>query len=284
VVVVNWLNGSSGADAPGASRPARDANLRNNAVADEGRAVRWRPARDALWRVVDPLLPEGGRVVIVGAGNGDDIPLTRLAARAARVDLYDIDGAAARSAVAGEPEALRERCRAIEDDVTGGAADAIAVAAASGAMPEELPAPDGPLGDGDYDLVIGDLLYTQILFPALLALGLTIEERARYLTQYGARVTQAIVGRLHDSAPNGSVVHVHDLVCWAPGHGQPVTLDEVLARPRELLTGLLQPAGCDPEPEIDAVGARIEQTHWWRWPYGEGIDYLVRANVAVRDQ
>jgi len=63
------------------------------------------------------------RVAIVGAGNGDDLPLRRLARRAARVDLIDLDAAALRRA--------RRRVRfahhvhTVREDVTAGAVDAI---------------------------------------------------------------------------------------------------------------------------------------------------------------
>lgn len=35
--------------------------------------------------------------------------------------------------------------------------------------------------------------------------------------------------RLHASAPQGHVIHVHDPLAWWPGHSQPVRLDEILA-------------------------------------------------------
>lgn len=50
--------------------------------------------RDALWQLLDPLLSPTARVAVLGAGNGDDLPLDRIAARARDVSLIDLDGAA----------------------------------------------------------------------------------------------------------------------------------------------------------------------------------------------
>ena len=71
--------------------PCRVANASRNAEAGFGRRRRWRPARDALWDFVGPLIEDGARVAIVGAGNGDDLPLRRIARRAGSVTLIDLD-------------------------------------------------------------------------------------------------------------------------------------------------------------------------------------------------
>ncbi|MDP9258815.1 MAG: hypothetical protein M3Q31_20020, partial [Actinomycetota bacterium] len=63
-------------------RPASRANKQRNARATAARLERWRPARDVLWTLVDPFVPGGARVAVVGAGNGHDVPLRRLAERA----------------------------------------------------------------------------------------------------------------------------------------------------------------------------------------------------------
>lgn len=278
---VSWFDDARTAMSVTGARPARDANIRNNALAEADRAERWRPARDALWRLLDPLLDSEATIAIVGAGNCDDIPLTRIAARAARVDLIDLDADVAREALSREPEQLQGRCRVVDEDASAGAADIVTVAARDGKMPEALPQWTRPIGDGPYDVVVGDLLYSQLLFPALLSLGLEIEDRARYLGAYGQPVTRLVMERMHAAArPGGVVVHLHDLACWTPGHAQPVALATVLEDPDRHLASLLQPAGCDTAREIEAIGAEIADTQWWVWPYAPGTDYLVRADVV----
>jgi hypothetical protein len=78
--------------------PAAAANRARNARAEVGRHGRWAPAREAVWRVLDDELEDGATVAIVGAGNGDTVPLARIAARASRVALIDLDPDAIRAA------------------------------------------------------------------------------------------------------------------------------------------------------------------------------------------
>ena len=49
------------------------------------------------------------------------------------------------------------------------------------------------------------------------------------LANYGPALTGLVVSRMHASAPDGVVVHIHDPVGWWGGHAQPFTLDHVLA-------------------------------------------------------
>jgi hypothetical protein len=78
--------------------PAAIANTSRNAHAEIDRHVRWAPARDALWQLLQPLLSPATRVAVLGAGNGDDVPLDRIAGRARDVSLVDLDAPAARGA------------------------------------------------------------------------------------------------------------------------------------------------------------------------------------------
>jgi hypothetical protein len=261
----------------------RGAQLRRNGQAQRSRAVRWRPARDAVWALVADAVPAGGRVAVVGAGNGDDLPLTRLAARAGRVDLIDVDAGAAAGAVRREPRALRRRLSVIEADVTGGAADAIVSAAIAGVAPTRTPVPTAPVGEGGYDLVIADLLYTQLLYPALLDSGIDADRRARALDGSGPGLTAGVVARLHASiGPGGAVAHLHDVAGWWAGRAQPATIDEVLAGgPARLARwGLLEPRGCDPAPAIARLGPTARRDVLWRWPFADGVDYLVRGRLV----
>jgi hypothetical protein len=258
----------------------RGAQLRRNGRAQRDRAARWRPARDATWALIADAVPAGGRIALVGAGNGDDLPLTRLAERAAQIDLVDIDGGAAAGAIRREPRALRRRLRVLESDVTGGAADAIVRAALRDAVPALAPVPRGPIGDGGYDLVVADLLYTQLLYPALLDAGIEPDGRARFLDDFGPGLTAGVVARLHASTgPAGAVAHLHDVAGWWAGRTQPATVAQVLAGGPDALAGwgLRQPRGCDPAPAIARLGLRPRRRALWRWPFADGVDYLVRG-------
>jgi hypothetical protein len=82
--------------------PATRANTARNARAELGRHRRWAPARDALWRLLEANLAIGARVAILGAGNGDTVPLDRIADRASQLALVDLDGPAIRAARAAE--------------------------------------------------------------------------------------------------------------------------------------------------------------------------------------
>lgn len=275
----------------GTDRPAADANAARNARRERGRRARWAPARDALWALLDDALHPGARVAVVGAGNGDDLPLGRIAAAAERVTLLDIDAGTAGRARGRVRRGLRRRIRVLEHDVTGGAADRIVEGArgAPGAAASPAAPPVGePLPGGPYDLVLGDLLYSQLLYPALLDAGVSAERRRATLRRDGAALTAAVVARLHASAP--VVVHLHDLACWGNGYPQPVELGAILGAatagdPDGALTlaaGTKGPREADPQPAVAALGAPVLDTRLWRWPFVEGVDYLVVATVAGR--
>jgi hypothetical protein len=269
-------------------RPTWAANAANNARGSQGRHRRWAPAREAAWALLDGVVAEGARVAIVGAGNGDTVPLDRLARRAARIDLIDLDGTATSGARAGVDRADRERVRIVEEDVTGGAADAIVSAALRHAPPPDPPpaVPREPAGDGPYDVVVCDLVLTQLLYPALRGGDLTGEEIDAVLLRDGQPLTDAVVARLHAAAPGGTVVILHDLLGWWKGHQQPFTLDELLrATPAAGLAlarrGSL-PYGCDPWLATRRAGAQVVATHRWRWPFAPGADYAVFGLVTRR--
>lgn len=137
--------------------------------------------------------------------------------------------------------------------------------------------------------MISDLLATQLLYPALLDSGLghnTIDET---LTRNGQPLTEAVVARLHASTPNGTVIHIHDLLGWWDGHPQPTTIEMLLdlaASDPEAAVVLAadceQPYGCDPRLASTQLGATIIETAFWRWPFAPGTDYLVCATVVRR--
>ncbi len=209
---------------PDPQRPATAANQRRNLTGRGDRAARWVGARDGLWEVLDPIVRAGASVAVVGAGNCDDVPLTRLAERAGRVDLLDVDTTAPAAAIRREPRGRRDRLRALDVDVTGGLADRIVREVAAGRM-APVPVQDWePVGDAPYDVVVGDLLYSQLLYPGLLDAHVPDERIGIALRTYGDALTGLVVSRLQASAPAGRVVHVDDPVAWWEGHDQPFTL------------------------------------------------------------
>jgi hypothetical protein len=269
--------------------PVRVANSVRNARAEVGRRRRWGPARDALWDFVGPHLGDGTRVAVLGAGNGDDLPLRRIAARAGSVTLIDIDPHAARAARRRLPWRLSRRVEVVAHDVTRGAADRI-VLAALGEDPNRTPRlgalPNDPLPGAPYDLAIGDLLYSQLLYPALLDLGVGEERRAEVLRRCAPPLTRATVARLHASAP--TVVHVHDPLAWWEGHEQPVLLDQILRLVEaddaeaalDAVARGIGPLESDPRAALRALGLAPRATALYRWPFSPGVDYLACATIA----
>jgi hypothetical protein len=207
---------------------------------------------------------------VVGAGNAYDLPLTRLLARAAGVDLIDVD----RRAITRTAR-RRDGVRAVTLDVTGGAADRI-VRGGSGLAP-----PD-PIGD--YDVLVGDLFYTQLLYPALLDRRLPGEAIDAILLEHGQRLTGSVVARLHASAP--IVVHVHDALGWWDDHDPGGSLAELLAlAPLDAIArtrGYDGPYGCDVAAAVDALGVDVLDAASWGWPFADGTDYFVYGLVAGR--
>jgi hypothetical protein len=220
-------------------------------------------------------------VAIVGAGNGDDLPLDRIAERAAEVALIDIDPTAARGAVRRLPRSARRRVEAIGHDVTAGAADRIV----TGNPPGELV--EAPLPGAPYDLVVGDLFYSQLLYPALLDLEVPRERRDAVLAAEAPPLTRAVVARLHASAP--TVVHVHDPLAWWDGHEQPFALEQVLDAAEDegteaALALVAQGAGpteSDPRAALTGLGLRLAATAFWHWPFAPEVDYLACATLAT---
>jgi hypothetical protein len=270
------------------TRPATTANARRNAAGRPERRSLWLPAQDACWAVLDALIAPGAVVGIVGAGNCDDLPLGRIAERAGRVDLLDLDVAACRAAISHEPRGLRPKIDALQADASGGHADRISAAVVAGRV-TQVPGPDwSPFGEGPYDVIVGDLFYSQLLFPGLRDAGVTDERIMLALTTYGPALTGLVVSRMHASAPDGVVVHIHDPVGWWRGHEQPFTLDHVLAVARHsagdaltMLQSSSGPEGTNPRTALAALGIPVLRTSFWRWPFGPGTDYLVCATVAA---
>ncbi len=267
-------------------RPATAANVARNTLGDGERARRWIPARDAAWRLLDRHVERDARVAVLGAGNGDDLPLERLASRAAELDLFDLDPAALRRARRRCAPEVRQRVRLHRHEVTAGAADRIAHAVRFGQRPRQTRVSRAGLGQGGYDVVIGDLFYSQLLYPALLDAGVPHLKTQRALATYGPGLTESVVARMHASAANGGrVIHLHDSVGWWDGHPQPVSLEEILAQERPedalaLISRCRRPVGTDPRESAGRLGARVLDTALWEWPFARDARYLVCATVT----
>jgi hypothetical protein len=237
---------------------------------------------------VGPLIEDGARVAIVGAGNGDDLPLRRIARRAGSVTLIDLDPLAARRARQRLERARRAKVEVIGHDVTEGAADRVVLEVAD--LPH-LAAESGgdgrPLPGAPYDLVVGDLFYSQLLYPALVDLGVDPDRRAEALVRHAPPLTRAVVARLHASAPR--VVHVHDPIAWWDGHEQPVALEEILAAATrlgpeaalDLAARGVGPYESDPRAALADLGLSPTATALWRWPFAPGVDYLACATLVA---
>jgi hypothetical protein len=267
--------------------PATIANPSRNARAERDRHARWAPARDAFWQLLSPHLEHQARVAAVGAGNCDDFPLDRIASRSQEVALIDLDTDAVSAGRRRVPRQLRQRITVIQHDVTNGAADAIAAGAARAGVPLLPVIPESPLPGSPYDLVIGDLLYSQTLYPALVDLDVPPSRTAAFVARYAPVLTRSIVARLQISAPSGRVLHVHDPLAWWPGHSQPASLEQILAlanvHPEAALRLAARghgPHHSDPRAALTGFGIPIDETALWRWPFAPYFDYLVCATVT----
>ena len=267
--------------------PATTANIARNARGGSDRRARWEPARDALWQLLEPHLAGKPSIAVVGAGNADDLPLARIAERAREVVLIDLDMPAGRAALRRLRRPLRRRIKVVEHDITVGACDQIAAAAGYGRLPHAPFIPETPLPGAPYDLVVGDLFYSQLLYPALLDLAVPDARRQAFQARYGAMLVRGAVARLHVSAPYGRVVHIHDPLAWLPGRPQPVALPEILNAARHDVDAALRLAACghgpvesDPRRALQSFHIPIRTTALWRWPFAAGADYLACATLA----
>lgn len=262
---------------------AHSANVANNARFQELRLERWTATRDAMWQLIEPHLPEGARVLVVGAGNADDLPLHRMAGRAAEVTLVDIDVDAAERARTRIPGAVRSRITVREHDVTGGVANDLVADIARGVEPPRVVhPPTDAIAGGAFDLVLGDMLYTQLLQPALVQLGLPGAEQVAHMRAYDRQLTEALVQRLQRSAaPHGRVVHVHDVACWSSAHAQPMELADALVDPERHWARMRRHDACDPQLTLERLQVLTVDRAWWEWAFEPNKRFIARGTVAV---
>ena len=175
----------------------------------------------------------------------------------------------------------------MQHDVTTGAADRLVSAVVRGRVPDPVIISEAPLPGAPYDLVIGDLLYTQLVYPALLDLDVPERRRQLVLDRFGPVVVRGVVARLHASVPYGRAVHIHDPLGWWAGHPQPVTPSEILetaqhdiSRAIALIAQGSGPHDADPRAALNHFAIPIRATVLWHWPFAEETDYLVCATLA----
>lgn len=108
-----------------------------------------------------------------------------------------------------------------------------------------------------------------------------------FLNRYAPIMIRSVVARLHASAPNGRVLHIHDPIAWWPGYPQPVTLECVLTTAErdpdaalELAAHGTGPRYSDPRSALRCLGIPILATVLWHWPFAPRVDYLVCATLA----
>lgn len=257
---------------------ARTTNARNNADHQHLRYERWSEIRDHAWAFLEPVIARDATVLIVGAGNGDDLPLAHICDVASRVTLVDIDADAVTRARARLTDEQDARVSVVFADVTGGAADRVLATVNSWWRQTKILPPRDPLTPERHDVVIADMLYTQLLHPGLIALGLTRTQQTRAMQRYDAILRDALIARLHASAqPDGTVVHIHDVACWTTNHPQPVEFEDALANPDASWPKLRRHDACDPLIAEQSHGAAPLDTAWWPWRFEPKTSYLVRA-------
>lgn len=267
------------------------ANARRNAAAGPERLWRWRHARKAAWGLLDRHVALGTAVGVFGAGNGHDLPLVRLARRAGELDLIDVDAAVLRRTrrwlrLAGVT------ARTATADITAGRADAIIADAIAGRTQphhgRDVGGEHVPLAHRVYDVIVVDLVLSQLLYPALADARLPAGVIDRALLGHGQALTDQVIADLAAAGrPGGLLICVEDLLGWWAGHDQPFTLEELLVdatldpdRPlRRAAKGRLA-YGCDGRAALAAAGTHTVDRAWWRWPFATGTDYLVCATVA----
>ena len=248
----------------------------------------WVTAQGACWELLDPLIAPGAIVGIVGAGNCDDLPLTRIAERAR-------PRRPARPRPGGLPRRHRARAtdRAHEDPGPGGRRQRRPRRPhlGGGRGRSRRRSADGPTGarsaTGPYDVVIGDLFYSQLLYPGLRNAGVPDERIMLALANYGPALTGLVVSACTRARPtaSSSTSTTRRLV---GRHAQPFTLDHVLAvagpvgrRGAGAAPDRLGPGGHESSFRPGALGIPILRTSFWRWPFGHGTDYLACATVAA---
>lgn len=135
--------------------------------------------------------------------------------------------------------------------------------------------------------MIGDLLYTQLLYPGLLDAGIPPERINATLDAVGQAMVDLAVRRIHASlGPTGTAIHLHDPISWMPDHQHPVTLQAILAadtaeQARELLDLGQQVSGGNVRTAVTQdPRATILEEACWQWPFTPTVDYLVWAIAA----
>jgi hypothetical protein len=160
-----------------AARALVDLHVRNN----DGSAGLWdlyAEHRARLTRLVAGGTSSGGQLLVLGAGNANDLELPTLARRFDEVHLADLDGAALRRAVRRQDDATRERVVVHPGRDLSGLlgwlpswgvrAPDVATLARAAALAGAHVAAQVP---GPFDVVVSDCLLSQVAWTCFHALG-----------------------------------------------------------------------------------------------------------------
>ena len=149
-------------------------------------------------------------------------------------------------------------------------------------------APPTPIGAGGYDVVVGDLLYSQLLYPALRDTTLPRERIGVVLARIDRPLVASVVRRLHASARRaGSRARARSARLVGRSRAAGVARrDPGGSRERRgcgarLVARGHGPSACDPRAIALEAGVPMLETVFWRWPFQRGVDYLASATVTL---
>jgi len=269
---------------------------------------RWTRHRELVRELVDRAAAgtRRGRCLVLGAGNGNDIPLGHLADTFTELTLFDLDETALAAGAGRLTAPQKAGVRLLAGDLAGlaasGAAETIVHLARHSRWPDLarylltlrrkaglLPPPE--LGRG-YDLVVSVCVATQLFVPFIGAVAAHSPIRDR-IHAAAADVTRALSNRLgeimHRSvAPAGAVAFATDILEWnaarlsSSGVPAPLAPDSEKIDPtavEELLRvhSHLRNAGAVPE-NLTRLFTPVHAMDWV-WAFSDRKQYVVRGFV-----
>lgn len=281
-------------DSPEAAQVRRDQAARN----EDSRAhwTRYAPHRQRVLGLLLPLARAGGRLLLVGAGNCNDLDLQRLQPHFTHIHLADVDGDAMRWGLAqqgltGHPAfVLHEGV-----ELTGASPWQRLTAAPGAASADDLQQATAALrshqwrfAEGGFDVVASVGVLSQLLEPALLALP----AGSPLLLPWASAV------RLHHlrlllqaTRTGGHAVLVTEILssdtCPALTRTPEAALSALLSR--EITSGNFF-TGLNPAvlrtlwteaPELAPLTHKLQVSPAWRWDFGARI-YACCAFAALR--
>lgn len=275
---------------------------------------RWTRHRELVRELVDRAAAgtRRARCLVLGAGNGNDIPLGHLADTFTELTLFDLDETALAASAGRLTAPQKAGVRLLAGDLTGlaasGAAETIVHLARHSRWPDlarylltlrrkvGLPPPPD-LGRG-YDLVVSVCVATQLFVPFIGAVAAHSPIRDR-IHAAAADVTRALSNRLGElmhrsvapggtATPGGAAAFATDIVEWnaarlgSAGGLAPLAPDSEKIGPTAV-EGLLRThshlrnAGAVPE-NLTRLFTPVH-TMDWVWAFSDRKQYVVRGFV-----